>query len=163
MAAITITRAANGKITGLSRDDRRAYRAFVDAAKRLGHGEVLTFNFAMEPDQELHRKYLAMLRRVYESQEAFRSFDWFRRWAAIGTGHCEFTTSKTGDLVPVAKSISFSELADDLERQALYDGTVQFLWSEHARQRLWPHLSAGRTVDMMEALIGEFTPDDLVV
>lgn len=58
-------------------------------------------------------------------------------------------------MVALPQSIAWHRL-DEADFAELHAKVNQFLWTDHARKFLWPHLSDQQSYEMVETLMQEF-------
>lgn len=155
MSIITVTKNAEGKVAGLTEKDAKAFARFNRQLESLERGEIMTIEMWFPRNPKLHGRHFAILSAVFGSQEQFPDLDQFRMWAQVGAGHCTFVPGPTGRMVALPKSIKWSKM-DDEEFGDHHAKVIAFLFSEHARHFLWPHLSNHDSYEMVDTLLAEF-------
>lgn len=145
-----------GAIDGLSEQHRKSWRRiwhwFLNHAEP---GEMLEIRTHRERIGWYHRKHMALEQRVFEAQERFQHFGQFRAWLKTGAGFVDWIPGPKGGVIPVPKSISYSQLEQD-EMERVHADIVVFLRTEHAGRVLWPHLPDASRTQAIEAILGEF-------
>lgn len=99
---------------------------------------------------------MTMESRVFEEQERFDNFKQFRDWLKIGAGHCDLAPGPKGGVVPLPKSIAYSEL-EQQEMEEFHSAAVAFLRTRPAAKALWPNLPESQREEAIERILfGEF-------
>lgn len=154
MPTVTLISTPDGKLAGLTAKDDSAYQRFIARIRALG-GSCITFSWKEPRSGRYHRRHFAMLAALFEAQEQFADADQFRKWLEVGAGFCDFVPGPKGRMVALPKSISYDRL-DQVEFEEVHGAVMSFIYSEHCRRFLWPHLSDGESWDMIESALGEF-------
>jgi hypothetical protein len=141
-----------GGIDGLTDDDKRAWRRFISMTMRLMPGEMSVVEVKCDRVAPMHRRHMLLESRVFKAQETFETFEAFRDWLKTGSAFVEWQ-SRDGQLTPVPKSMSWTELPDEIEFRHVHDNMVKFLRTERACQKLWPHLTPRAGLEMIEGLM----------
>lgn len=155
MSTITLTKNEEGKLAGFTPRDERAFRKFMRKLEGLSVGDFLTLEFWFPRDSVLHRKHFKMLATITDQQERFDDLHEVRMWLQVGAGHCIFVPGVGGELVAIPRSINFRTI-DDAEFYEHHMAVKAFLRSDHAMGYLWPHLSPGDRVVMVETILEPF-------
>lgn len=155
MTTITVTKTDTGAVDGMTQKDRRAYRRFVKKVEALEPGELFTLDCWFPRDLVMHRRHFAMLAAINDAQERFDDLDQLRLWLQVGAGHCEYVPGTDGKMVALPKSINFRSI-DDAAFYEHHESIKAFLRGDHAQAFLWPHLSRGDRVVMVEAILESF-------
>lgn len=143
-------------VDGLGEKDRRSWRRFLRGMTRLEPGEMAQITTLMPRVGPFHRMHMAMEQAVFAGQERFTDFKAFRDWLKLGAGHVEWLPSPTGPgLVPVPKSISYSAIEEG-EMREFHRATVDFLRTDMAQSRLWPHAPAEARGALIERVLEGF-------
>ena len=155
MSAVVLTRGEDGKLQGLGEKGERAYAKFRARVDSLAVGDTLHFEWREPRSPAHHRLFFAKLHALADRQEQFEDADKLRHWLTVGAGYCDFVPGPTGRMVALPQSIAWHSLdeADFADLHAKVDG---FLWSEHARRFLWPHLSNEASYALMQQFMTEF-------
>jgi len=154
MPTITLHLNSNKQLAGITERDQRAWSKFVHKTKTLGEDSI-TFSYHVPRSGPYHRRYFAQINALFEAQEQFQDIDMFRKWLEVGAGFAEFCPSSTGKMCAIPKSIAYDKL-DQQEFQNIHDKIFEFARSEHARFFLYPHLSDGVSMNMIDAILVEF-------
>lgn len=151
MSQIVLTRGQDGKLCGAGEKAERAYAKFRARVDRLSPGDTLHFEWREPRSLPHHRLFFAKLNALSDRQERFGDVDELRTWLTVGAGYCDFRPGPNGGLIAIPKSIAFHKL-DETEFSELHARVDAFLWSDHARKYLWPHLTDAQSWD----LVGKF-------
>ena len=141
MARVVLIKDPSGDLRGLSNADERAYIRFASHVDEMAVGETLAFSWTEPRSPEFHRAHFALLKLVFDSQEAFSDPESLRLWLEVGAGHCDFLPGPTGELVAIARSIAYEKL-DETPFRDHHRKVIDFLRTPAAYGVLWPHLSA---------------------
>jgi len=133
-------------------DDKR-WRRFFEYATNKEAGEIFDVELTFPRYTPYHKRHMKIEWDVFKSQEKFSDFEMFRNWLKIGAGFVEWVAGAKGGVVPLPKSISYSELSE-LEFHEFHDNVIAFLRGEHAAPYLWKHLEAKSHDYMSEILAG---------
>jgi len=98
----------------------------IDYLKSLSVGEVVRVKVTKPRNGTFHRKHFALLQLGFKNQEAFDSFDDWRKAVTIETGFYRDRKMYDGTVMREAKSLSFSSM-DELEFARLFNATVQVI------------------------------------
>ena len=139
-----------GCIDGAHHEDKRAWRRLWTHIMHLGYGEIVEVEFVFPRSGPFHRRHMAIMRTLFDSQERFAEFEHLLTWVKVGAGWVDWHECN-GALVPIPKSISFAR-ADEEEFHRYHDAVMRFLRDGHAAVYLWSHDPHG----MMEAILNEF-------
>ena len=102
-----------------------------DRFLKLKRDEIYKFSFKRVRNYQFHKKYFSLLNMVFNNQDTFDNFEWFRKHTLIAIGWCDtFVHPKTGEVLNTPKSISFEKCKESEFRQ-LYTDTVGFLCKEY--------------------------------
>jgi len=85
--------------------------------------EEFEIEYTKKRNLKFHKKYWALLKLAFENQSDYRSINDMRRDIAIVSGfYDEVVNLITGEILKIAKSISFAKM-DDTEFSELYEKT----------------------------------------
>ena len=154
MPTITLHLNSNKQLDGISERDQKAYAKFKHRIANLGE-ESIAFSYNSPRSGPYHRRFFVQINALFEAQEQFQDDEMFRKWLTVGAGYAEFCPSSTGKMCAIPKSIAYDKL-DQQEFQDIHDKIFEFARSEHARQFLYPHLSDGVSLNMINAILMEF-------
>lgn len=143
MPEIVLTIGQDGKPTGLTDDDSKAYTLFRRRIKAMKPGDIIGFSWGAARSPKVHAAYFKCLQLVFENQDRFESFVEFREWAERGARHVDVFESG-GVQFERVKSIRHDELDDDAFR-LLFNRVKAFLLSARSLAHLWPHAKLGDT------------------
>lgn len=154
MPSMILCKGPDGKLAGVSDGEQAAYERFLAKVRGLGDGSI-TLDYRMPRSGPYHRRYFAIVGRLFESQEQFDDPEMFRKWLEIGAGYCRMVPGPKGRLVAVPDSIAYHRL-----EQAAFEQVAQrveaFARSLHATRFLWGHLSDQDASTMVESILMEF-------
>ena len=147
---------ATRKLAGLTEKDGRGWARFLGLVKRLlQSGSCITFTWREPRSGPFHRRFFAMLGAAFDAQERFDDPEQFRLWLTVGAGFCDFVPHPQRGVVAIPKSIAFDKL-EQAEFQEVADAVWQFYRSAHAREILYPHLSADASFEMVWSVLDAF-------
>jgi hypothetical protein len=155
VTTMTIMRGDDGKLTGLSEKDRRAYAKFKKRIEELVVGECFTLSFWFPRNAKLHKLHFAVIHALYEQQEQFSDPDDMRKWLYVGAGFCHFLPGPKGKMCAIPKSIAFDKL-DDAEFSDLHAKVIDFMRTKYCTSFLWAHLPEHQAAEMIEGVLGGF-------
>lgn len=144
-----------GALDGANKDDKRSWRRFWKKAVTMEPGECAVVEMRFERSGKFHRLHMAMEQAVFDSQERFEHFEQLRNWMKTGAGFVDWFPGPKGGIVPIPKSVAYSNL-DDVEFHKVHEDMIQFLLTPHAGKVLWPHLDVQQRGEMVMAVLGEF-------
>ena len=100
-----------------------------DKAKfaKIGQGEICQVEFNRKRNTLFHRKFFALLNIGFENQDTFESFKIYREYVLIAIGFCEVFVLPNGQTNYKANSISYEELPDNNDFEAVYNDTLNFI------------------------------------
>jgi len=145
----------DGKLTGVSDRDKKAYAKFRARLEELGPHEALQFTWREPRSGPYHGRHFAMLTALFNAQEQFQDEDQFRKWGEAGAGYADLVPGPNGKPVAVVKSISYEKL-DQADFEPIHEAVFKFYRSEHARRFLWPHLPDRTSLEMVMTILMEF-------
>lgn len=140
---------------GATESDEKAWRRFMRAMNEGAAGEYFQFKVERQRMGWKHRKQMALEGKVFEAQERLQDKEQFRLWLKVGAGFVDWMAGPKGGVVPVPKSISFTQCSEE-EFADYCDRIKVFLRTEHAQHYLWPALSPTLAEQCMEAVIEPF-------
>ena len=155
MTTMTIMRGEDGKLTGFSERDKRAYGKFKKALNDLADGELFTLSTWFPRNPKLHRLHFAMVNALAEQQEQFDDPEPLRKWLYVGAGYADFLPGPNGKMLAIPRSIAFDKI-DDAEFSELHAKVIEFMRSHYCQSFLWPHLEESKRGSMVEMIIEEF-------
>lgn len=156
MSAVVVTKGQDGKLQGLGQKGARAFAKFRRRVDDLQPGQTLHFEWREPRSPAHHRLWFAKLHGLLDRQEQFADADQLRLWLIVGAGYCTFAPGPTGRMVALPQSIAWHAM-DEAEFADLHSKVDAFLWSDHARRFLWPHLSAQQSYDLVDQFLTEFS------
>lgn len=155
MTTITVIIDANGKPSGATEKDERAWNRFKKLIRDGGPGEVFTLDYWFPRNGKFHRLHMAMMAQLFAAQEQFDNPDAFRKWCEVGAGYCDMLPGPKGKMMPFPKSISYKSLDDEGMRE-VHENIKAFARGGHFGAFLWPHLSEAQQSGMVEMVLGGF-------
>jgi hypothetical protein len=155
MTTIAVAKDEDGKLTGLTDKDERAWRRFRKLIAKLEAGEFFTFDYWFPRNPKLHRLHFKVIGTLFDAQEQFNDADALRGWLYVGAGYCDFYPGAKGRMVAIPRSVKWSKI-DDADFSDLHKKVVDFIRSEHCAKFLWPHLEYEKQCDMVDTLLREF-------
>jgi len=155
MSAVVLVKLPDGKLEGFGEKGARAWAKFRTRIGALEPGETLHFEWREPRSPKHHRLFFAKLRGLFDRQEQFDSEDKLRAWLTVGAGYCTFVPGPDGCMVALPDSIAWVSL-DEADFSDLHAKVDNFLWTDHAREFLWPHLTAQQTYDMVDQFQTEY-------
>lgn len=150
MADLVIFRNENGKLEGFGDKGRRAWDKFRRLVKDLDVGETLSFSYRLPRSPRHHRFFFARLSELFERQERFDAAKPMLEWLKVGAGHCDFAPGANGTLVALPKSIDWHSL-EEQDFIEFHRDMTDFLWTPHAQEYLWPHLTTNQRYATLKA------------
>lgn len=156
MSAVVVTKGQDGKLQGHGERGQKAYAKFRRRVEEMQPGDTLHFQWHEPRSPKHHGLFFAKLDALLDRQEQFDTDDKLRAWLTVGAGYCDFVPGPTGRMVALPQSIAWHRL-DEADFADLHAKVDAFLWTEHARRFLWPHLSEQQTYDMVDQFLTEFS------
>lgn len=156
MSEVVVVKGEDGKLHGFGENGGRAWARFLKRVAGMVAGETLSFSWHEPRSPQHHRLFFSKLHALADRQEAFEDETKLRQWLTVGAGFCDLLPGSDGQLVAIPQSIAFHRL-DEVEFAELHRQVDNFLWSPHAQQFLWPHLSVAQRYAMVEQLMTEFS------
>jgi hypothetical protein len=90
---------------------------------KIPMNEEFEIEYTKKRNLKFHKKYFALMKLAFENQQDYRSLNDMRRDIAIVSGFYDEVVNKiTGEILKVAKSISFSNM-EETEFSELYEKT----------------------------------------
>jgi Protein of unknown function (DUF1367) len=154
MPKINLILGDDNKLQGLSLSDQRAWSTFKFKVRNLGDS-CIVFEYKEPRSGPFHRRHFAMLKSIFESQDAFDDPRIFRKWAEMSAGYAIYVPKPDGEMIAIPDSISYERL-EQQEFQEIHEKVFAFLRSEHARRMLWPMMTDSVSEQMLEAILSEF-------
>lgn len=153
MPTVILERGPDGKLRGISAKDERAYAKFRRRIEGLDGSIVFTWQ---EPRSgPYHRRFFAILNRVFEAQEQFQESEHLLTWLKVGAGFVDLVPGPNGKPVALARSIAFHRL-DQAEFEPIASAIWAFFRTTHCTRFLWPHLDDQHGMGMAESILAEF-------
>ncbi len=141
-------------LRGIDEKNHASWKRFIRKLFSLEQGEIVEVGTKVPRCGVFHRLHMAIEQAVFNAQDRFSSFDMFRNWLKIGSGHVEWVPGAKGGIVPLPKSISYADLSEDDMRE-FHRNMLVFLRGPHAAPYLWKHLG-DKAYDMMDSVLSEF-------
>ena len=98
------------------------------ALKQIGQGTVVTCSVKQPRNVQHHRLFFALVSKVFENQEYFKSVEQLVAALKIAIGHVDVIQTKRGTFT-IPKSISFAKM-DQAQFSEFYERAVDFVVSE---------------------------------
>jgi hypothetical protein len=155
VTTINVMRGEDGKLTGFSEKDRRAYVKFRKSVDELQAGEMFTISVWFPRNAKFHKLHFALINALFEQQEQFEEPDDLRRWLYVGAGHCNMLPGPKGRMVAIPKSVAYDKI-DDAQFSELHAKVIDFMRSRYCQGFLWAHLDDVKRGDIIESIVGEF-------
>jgi hypothetical protein len=140
-------------LDGFGKDDRASWRKFWKRALNMKPGDMFEVEMVFPRSGPFHRRHFAMEQSIFDAQEVFEDYEQFRQWLKIGAAWVIWMPGPDGQIVPIAKSVSYAA-ADQDEFEKFHQAVMRFLHGEHAAKTLWPHMKTPS--DMMTAILRGF-------
>lgn len=153
MTTYILQKGDNGKLAGLGEKASRAWAKFRAHVAEMAHGETVELTVKLPRSPAHHRLFFARIQELHDRQEQFADADRLRQWLTVGAGYCDLVPGPKGRMVALPQSIKWSRM-DEAEFSALHQAVEAFLWTDHARRFLWPHLSDEATYAAVAQVLG---------
>lgn len=144
-----------GWFKGADESDEKAWRRFVRAMNEGAAGEYFQFKVERQRMLGRHKKQMALEGKVFASQERITDKEAFRLYLKIGAGFVDWMAGPKGGVVPVPRSLNFSNCSEE-EFAEYRDSVSVFLRSEHALKYLYPALTPQMAEQCMESILEPF-------
>lgn len=128
-----------GLFDGFRQDDKKGWRRIWKRLTNMEAGETAVVEFVVPRSSPYHRRHMAIISAVFDSQERFEDFDQFWIWLKVGAGWVDWCAGPKGGVVPIPRSVSYAK-ADQHEFEQYHGKVMAFLRGEHAAPFLWRHL-----------------------
>ena len=155
MSAVVLVKGEDGKLQGHGDKGQRAYGKFRRRVESMQPGDTLHFEWREPRSLPHHRCFFGKLGALMDMQEQFDAEDKLRAWLTVGAGYADFVPGPSGRMVALPQSIAFDKL-DEADFADLHAKVDAFLWTDHARRFLWPHLTVQQTYDFIDQLLSGF-------
>lgn len=142
-------------LRGIDEKHDRRWARVVRGWFELEDGEITTIDTRLPRSGPFHRFHMVVEMAVFKAQEKFVHEEQFRNWLKIGAGHVDWVAGPRGGVVPLPKSISYSEL-EEADMRDFHDAMLAFLRGPHAAIYLWKHLGQLGSAEMMRTVLAEF-------
>jgi hypothetical protein len=139
-------------VRGMDRKHDTRWRRFVRDLFNAEPGEGFQLYRAEQRGGPYHKRHRAILTRLYESQERFRHIDKLHDWLKVGAGFVTWEPGTDSKPVAIPRSTAFEVCSEDEMREA-HVAMVDFLRTDFATRRLWPHLKAPMRHEMLESVL----------
>ncbi len=122
---------------------------------RAEPGEV--FELLNKADRSLpfHGRWMAIEQRIFDNQDAYVHQERFRDWLKTGSGFGTYHLVD-GKMKFVPASVSYEKCSDD-EMREFAAAALDFLHTDRALRKLWPHLPRAKRQDMLETVLRDPT------
>ncbi|HCJ50838.1 MAG TPA: hypothetical protein DHV67_03135 [Gallionella sp.] len=154
MPTVNLHRGDDGKLSGISERDQRAYAKFRKRLESLGD-ESIVFSWVEPRSGPYHRRFFAMVGQLFDMQEQFQDEEDLLCWLKVGAGHCDLVPGPHGKPVALPKSIKWAKL-DQAEFEPVARSIWAFARSLHASRFLWPHLTDQQGASAIETFLAGF-------
>lgn len=144
-----------GHLRGATEKDEKAWRRFIGAMYKAGHGEYFTIKVERRRNTQFHKLVFAVLLAVFKAQESFEDFDLFRSFAKLGAGFADYLPTPDGELRAIPRSQGFAECSEEEIRQ-FFDDVCAFFRSRRCQSVLWPNADSRAAEDGMRKLLETF-------
>jgi sugar/nucleoside kinase (ribokinase family) len=151
MPDVVLTIGEDGKPTGLTEEDNKAYALWRKRIRALQPGRTIAFSWSEARAPKVHAAYFKCLNLIFENQEAFITFPDFREWVERGARHVEIFTQSGVEFERVL-SIKHDELDDDAFR-LLFSRAKSYLLTAEALHKLWPHVKTAEAYEGALAIL----------
>lgn len=155
MPRLVLVKNEDGELAGISDADERAYQRFEAHIAAMAEGETIAFTWAPPRSPEFHRAHFALMKLIFESQDAYTDPEALRAWLTVGAGHADIVPAPDGVLVAIPRSISYESLDDEAFR-AFHARVLDFLRTPAAYRHLWPRLPAERAAQALDTLLLDY-------
>ena len=91
---------------------------------RIGRGEEVMVKITKPRNVRFHRKFMALVKIVFDNQEYYKSADHLRKALTIEAGYFDEWVDHNGQIQRMPKSISFGAM-DETEFSVYYDRFLQ--------------------------------------
>lgn len=156
MSSVTVFKGDDGRLQGFGEKGARAWDKFGKRVASMAVGETLAFEWFEPRSKAHHGLFFAKLGALMDRQEQFDDDDKLRKWLTVGAGYADFVPGPHGRMVALPQSIAWHKM-DETDFSDLHGKVDAFLWTDHARRFLWPHLKDEQTYAMIEQLMQEFS------
>jgi hypothetical protein len=150
-----VRRVLFAQVDGLGERGKKQWRRLWNRIFKLQPGEMINLKTHQERIGWYHRKHMAMEAKVFEAQERFDDFKAFRDWLKVGSGHVDWYPGPKGGVIPVPRSISYSDL-EQAAMEEFHGCAVEFFRTPHALKTLWPSSPPAHAAEAMSAVLNGF-------
>lgn len=155
MSTLVVTMGEDGQLQGYGQKGERAWAKFKRRVAAMTIGETLAFSWKEPRSPRHHRLFFGKLGELFKRQEQFDDEDKLRAWLTVGAGYCDYLPGIDGVPCAIPRSIAWENL-DEADFADLHAKVDAFLWSEHARGFLWPHMTDEQSYAAVDAFLLEF-------
>lgn len=149
------TKVLEQAIHGIDEKNQKRWKTFLRQVFGLEDGEIAEIGTRIPRSGPFHRYHMAIEQAVFNAQERFAHFEQFRNWLKVGSGFCDWVAGPRGGVIPIPKSISYSEL-EESDMREFHADMLAFLRGPHAAPYLWRHMSVEQAAEMMETILQGF-------
>lgn len=142
-------------IRGIDEKHDKRWKRFLRTMFSMESGEIAEVSTRVARSGPFHRFHMLVEQALFKGQERFQHFEQFRNWLKVGSGFCDWVAGPRGGVIPIPKSIAYSEL-EESEMREFHDAMLVFLRGPHAAPYLWRHLPDGGAAEMMETILAGF-------
>lgn len=127
-----------GVLSGVTEQDKKAWRKFWKRLNNLEVGEIVDFEAIFKRNGKFHRKFFALLHFAFDNWEPDRfhksykgmpvakNFERFRKDVTVQAGYYDQTFDLDGNMKLEAQSISFANM-NDVEFEAVYSAVADVI------------------------------------
>ena len=143
-----------GCFKGVNHVDDKRWKRLWSWAIRKEAGEMFDLETAFHRYLPYHKRHMKIENEVFKAQERFTNFKEFRNWLKIGSGFVVWVPGAKGGIVPLPRSIAFTELKEQ-EFHEFHENMIAFMRGDHCAPFLWKHLGS-KSYEMMDSILSEF-------
>lgn len=156
MPTVMLRLGDTGKLEGVNERHERGYQKWRKTINELTVGDTVCFSFKVPRSGPYHRRFFAIVNRLFDMQEQFVDEKVFLDWLKVGAGHCEFLPGPSGKPMAIPKSIKFEEL-DQADFEPIAEDIWDFMRSAHCSRFLWPHANVDDSRLAIQEMLDEFS------
>lgn len=140
MPECVIVRGEDGKLAGLGPTNQKRYAKFKRMVEELEVGETLSFSWKHPRSPRHHRFFFSKLHELFDRQERFARENQLLDWLLVGAGHCDLVPGAGGVPCALPRTLNWIE-CDEQTFTEVARAIDDFMWTDYAREFLWPHLA----------------------
>lgn len=142
-------------VDGHGKQGKTVWRRFWSRILKAEIGEMFRFITKQDRSGPYHRRTFAILQAVFDAQDRFHNFEQYLNWVKVGAAWVDWVAGPKGGIVPLPRSVSYSE-ADQDEFMQFTAQVMDFFRCEYAPRYLWRHLKPEQAGEMMRTIMGGF-------